>query len=34
VTSQGERVPLGSFLNEEEKEALISSLENIVQDLR
>ena len=34
VTSKGERVPLGDFLNEQEKEELISSLENIIQDLR
>ena len=34
VTSKGETVPLGDFLNEQEKEELISSLENIIQDLR
>ena len=34
VTSKGERVPLGDFLNEQEKEELVSSLENIIQDLR
>ena len=34
VTSKGERVPLGDFLNEQEKEELVSNLENIIQDLR
>ena len=34
VTSKGERVPLGDFLNEQEKEELVSSLESIIQDLR
>ena len=34
VTSKGERVPLGDFLNEHEKEELVSNLENIIQDLR
>ena len=34
VTSKGERVPLGDFLNEQEKEELVSSLESINQDLR
>ena len=34
VTSKGERVPLGDFLNEQEKEELVSGLENIIQDLR
>ena len=34
VTSKGERVPLGNFLTEQEKEELVSSLENIIQDLR
>ena len=34
VTSKGERVPLGDFLTEQEKEELVSSLENIIQDLR
>ena len=34
VTSKGERVPLGDFLNEQEKEELVTSLENIIQDLR
>jgi len=34
VTSKGERVPLGDFLNEQEKERLVSNLENIIQDLR
>ena len=34
VTSKGERVPLGDFLNEQEKEELVSNLENIIQDLK
>ena len=34
VTSKGERVPLGDFLTEEEKEELVSSLESIINDLR
>ena len=34
VTSKGERVPLGDFLTEQEKEELVSGLENIIQDLR
>ena len=34
VTSKGERVPLGDFLNEQEKEELVSSLESIINDLR
>ncbi len=34
VTSKGERVPLGDFLNEEEKEELVSNLENIIQELK
>ena len=34
VTSKGERGPLGDFLNEQEKEELVSNLENIIQDLR
>ena len=34
VTSKGERVPLGDFLTEQEKEELVSSLENIIQDLQ
>ena len=34
VTSKGERVPLGDFLTEQEKEELVSNLENIIQDLR
>ena len=34
VTSKGERVPLGDFLNEHEKEELVSNLENIIQDFR
>ena len=34
VTSKGERVPLGDFLNEQEKEELVTGLENIIQDLR
>ena len=34
VTSKGERVPLGDFLTEQEKEELVSNLENIIQDLK
>ena len=34
VTSKGERVPLGDFLTEQEKEELVSSLERIIQDLK
>ena len=34
VTSKGETVPLGDFLNEQEKEELVSNLENIIQDLK
>ena len=34
VTSKGERVPIGDFLNEDEKEELVSSLERIIQDLK
>tara|TARA_B100002052_G_C15785881_1_gene553909 strand:+ start:219 stop:701 length:483 start_codon:yes stop_codon:yes gene_type:complete len=34
VTSKGERVPLGDFLNEEEKEELVSNLETIIKDLK
>ena len=34
VTSKGERVPLGEFLTEQEKEELVSNLENIIQDLK
>ena len=34
VTSKGERVPLGDFLTEQEKEELVSSLESIINDLR
>ena len=34
VTSKGERVPLGDFLNEQEKEELVSNLENIIQELK
>ena len=34
VTSKGERVPLGDFLNEQEKEELVSNLEDIIQDLK
>ena len=34
VTSKGERVPLGDFLTEQEKEELVSSLESIIHDLR
>ena len=34
VTSKGERVSLGDFLNEQEKEELVSNLENIIQDLK
>ena len=34
VTSKGERVPLGDFLNEQEKEELVSNLETIIKDLK
>ena len=34
VTSKGERVPLGDFLTEQEKEELVSSLESIINDFR
>ena len=34
VTSKGERVPLGDFLTEQEKEELVSSFESIINDLR
>ena len=33
VTSKGERVPIGDFLNEDEKEELVSNLERIIQEL-
>ena len=32
VTSKGERVPIGDFLNEDEKEELVSNLERIIQN--
>lgn len=34
VTSKGERVPIGDFLTEEEKEELVDSLESIIQSLQ
>ena len=34
VTSKGERVPIGDFLNEDEKEELVSNLERIIQELQ
>ena len=34
VTSKGERVPFGDFLNEDEKEELVSNLERIIQELK
>jgi uncharacterized membrane protein len=34
VTSKGERVPIGDFLNEDEKEELVSNLERIIQELK
>ena len=34
VTSKGERVPLGDFLTEQEKEELVSSLESIINGFR
>ena len=34
VTSKGERVPIGDFLNEDEKEELVSNLERKIQELK
>ena len=34
VTSKGERVPIGDFLNEDEKEDLVNNLERIIQELK
>ena len=34
VTSKGERVPVGDFLTEDEKEDLVSNLERIIQELK
>ena len=34
VTSKGERVPIGDFLNEDVKEELVSNLERIIQELQ
>ena len=34
VTSKGERVPIGDFLNEDEKEDLVTNLERIIQELK
>jgi uncharacterized membrane protein len=34
VTSKGERVPIGDFLNDDEKEELVSNLERIIQELQ
>ena len=34
VTSKGERVPIGDFLNEDEKEELVSNLGRIIQELQ
>ena len=34
VTSKGERVPIGDFLNEDEKEELVSNLQRIIQELQ
>jgi uncharacterized membrane protein len=34
VTSKGERVPIGDFLTEDEKEDLVSNLERIIQELK
>ena len=33
VTSKGERVPIGDFLTEDEKEDLVNNLERIIQEL-
>lgn len=34
VSSKGERVPIGNFLNEDEKEELVKNLERIIQELK
>ena len=34
VTSKGERVPIGDFLTEDEKEDLVNNLERIIQELK
>ena len=34
IRSKGERVPIGDFLNEEEKEDLVISLEKIINQLK
>tara|TARA_B100000925_G_C21972114_1_gene458366 strand:+ start:997 stop:1479 length:483 start_codon:yes stop_codon:yes gene_type:complete len=34
VSSKGERVPIGDFLNEDEKEELVKNLERIIQELK
>ena len=34
VTSKGERVPVGDFLTEDEKEDLVNNLERIIQELK
>ena len=34
VSSKGERVPIGDFLNEDEKEELVKHLERIIQELK
>ena len=34
VTSKGERVPIGDFLNEDEKEDLVTNLERIIDQLK
>ena len=34
VTSKGERVPIGDFLTEDEKDDLVNNLERIIQELK
>ena len=34
VTSKGERVPIGDFLTEDEKDDLVNNLEKIIQELK
>ncbi len=34
VSSKGERVPIGDFLNEDEKEELVKNLERVIQELK
>ena len=34
VSSKGERVPIGDFLNEDEKEELVKNLERIIHELK